>query len=527
MPSFASPIWLIGLVVIPLIWWLHRLGDPGEATPVSAAFLFHIRADEMKPSRASPKTNPLWILRAILLSLLVLALTRPYWSQNPERNITVWFDDSLSMRTVEGGSTRTAIALQELSTALDEVHPANVKIRILGDHREPFDASALEGGSRSDAIGHWVDLHTPGNPLIPFDLPRESENWLVWDGADQIVNDWISDAGFSRTITVGSLTENTAITAIMARRTLQQATLHHGSVRVDNLGVEDSKRTLIVRADGEPILTEDIEITPRGNAYRSFRIPADTAVVTATLLPPDALAQDDTLEIILDSLRPVVVDLDSRCGPRFSAALKTHPGLKLHAGSGQKPELTVRCKPSPGPLASPSISLHTGIDYEAVKGRVQWHQPVQGLDGIFLEGSWLLISPTSARLPSDHTLLSAPDINLSLIDMHAGAVDIFMDLESAPIVERLEYPLLINALVEFALARPVLDPVVHAARNAAESRVARQSETVITASPVARAQVRTDLAPYLLTLAMLLLLADVLISLPAGVLDRRASRSTA
>ena len=41
MPSFTEPGWLIGLAAIPLIWWLHRLGDAEAATPVSAAFLFY------------------------------------------------------------------------------------------------------------------------------------------------------------------------------------------------------------------------------------------------------------------------------------------------------------------------------------------------------------------------------------------------------------------------------------------------------------------------------------------------------
>ena len=87
MLSVSAPIWLAGLAVIPLIWWLHRLGDPDAAAPVSAAFLFHTQADEAKTSHALPRANPLWILRATLFSLLVLALARLHWSQDPERRV--------------------------------------------------------------------------------------------------------------------------------------------------------------------------------------------------------------------------------------------------------------------------------------------------------------------------------------------------------------------------------------------------------------------------------------------------------
>ena len=109
MLSVAAPIWLVGLAVIPLIWWLHRLGDPDAAAPVSAAFLFHTQADEAKTSHPLPRANPLWILRAALLSLLVLALARLTWTLDSERHITVWFDDSLSMHAYEDERPRTAI----------------------------------------------------------------------------------------------------------------------------------------------------------------------------------------------------------------------------------------------------------------------------------------------------------------------------------------------------------------------------------------------------------------------------------
>jgi hypothetical protein len=527
MLSLAAPIWLIGLTVIPLIWWLHRLGDPDAAAPVSAAFLFNTQADETKTSHTLPRANPLWILRATLLSLLVLALARLTWTLDSERHITVWLDDSISMHAHEDERTRTVIAARKLGAALDEADPAKVQIRLLSNHRQQFDASALAGEPRSAAIVSWADSHRPGSPQIPFTLPRETENWLVSDGADHRVNAWMDGVVFSRTIAVGSETENAAITAIMARRSLQQTALHHGSVRVHNLGTADSKRTLTVRADGQVVLDEDIEITPGGVIYRNFRVPADAALVAARLLPGDALALDDTLEIDMDGLRPVMVDFDNRCGSHFSGALKAHPGLELRAGTEQETALAVRCAPSPEPSAIPSISVHSATAYQAVTGPVQWHRPLPGLSGMTLDPSWLLINPDSARPPSNLTLLSSPDMELSLIDAQAGAIDVFLDFESAPIVERLEYPLLVNALVELALARPVLDPVVHATRNLTESHIARQPEPGIIASPAAIMHTRTDMTPYLLVLATLLLLADVLISLPGGTLRGRASRGAA
>jgi hypothetical protein len=527
MLSVAAPLWLIGLAVIPLIWWLHRFGDSDAATPVSAAFLFQSQLDETKTSHTLPRANPLWILRAILVSLLVLALARLNWTQDPERHITVWFDDSLSMHAHEDKQKRTAIAAQRLGAALDEADPAEVRIRLLSDHLKQFDASTLTGKTRAATIIRWLDLHRPGSPQIPFSLPRETENWLVSDGASSRVNAWMGDAGFSHTIIVGSETENTAITAVMARRALLQTTRHHGSVRVHNTGSANSKRTLSVRADDQAILDEEIKITAGRSIYRSFRVPADTSLLVAKLLPGDALSPDDILEVDLEGLRPVVVDLDSRCGPHFSGALNAHPGLEIHTEIEQEATLMVQCTPSPEPSTVPTIFVHTARDYQPVTSPVRWHQSIPGLSGMTLDQSWLLINSDSARPPSDLTLLGSADMGLSLIDVRAGAIDVFLNLETAPIVERLEYPLLVNALIELALTRPVLDPVVRTSRNLAESRIARQPEPGTIASPTAAMHARVDMTPYLLILATLLLLADILISFPAGTPLGRASRGSA
>jgi len=527
MLSFASPVWLTGLAIIPLIWWLHRLGDPGSATSVSAAFLFYDPVQEIEPGHALPPANPLWILRATLFSLLVLALAGMGWVQNSERNIAVWFDNSLSMHAIEDGRTRKAVAAQRLAAALDEAGPANVEIHLLSDHLEKLHVSALAGESRLEAISRWLGLHIPAAPQMPLKLPREVENWLVSDGADQTVNTWMKTAGLSHTITVGSMTENTAVTAIMARRALQPATQHHGSIRVKNLGTADSKRTLTVHADEQVIFSEELQITPGDETFLNFRIPTHAQLVKAELLPLDTLSLDDTLEADLGMLGPAIVDFDERCGSHLGAALRAHPGLELHNGTGNLIELSVQCGGAPETSSSASIFVHNGNGDQAVEGPVHWHQPEPGLNGMFLDHKWLLINPESAKPPSGQTLLSSPDMELALIDKRASAVDVFMNLESAPVVERLEYPLLVNMLVEIALARPVLDPVARENRSIDESRIARLSVTDINASQFATKQFRTNLAPYLIAFAMLFLLADILISLLKTTAVKKDTRSIA
>jgi hypothetical protein len=34
--SFATPLWLLGVLLVPLIWWLHRSGPRLRGVPVSS-----------------------------------------------------------------------------------------------------------------------------------------------------------------------------------------------------------------------------------------------------------------------------------------------------------------------------------------------------------------------------------------------------------------------------------------------------------------------------------------------------------
>ena len=285
MLSIASPVWLAGLAVIPLIWWLHRLGEAGAAFPVSAVFLFRTPVAEEETQQEQPRANPLWILRAALLAALLLALAGLHWPHDAERHITVWFDNSLSMRVHEDAEPRSAMAARSLAAALEGVQPTQVRIRALSDHRIQLDLSEMDSERRATAIVEWEGSRSPGRPQIPFALVQATENWLLSDGADRRVNAWVDDTALARTIMVGSASENAAVTAITARRALQQNALFYAAVRIHGLGEADSKRTLVVRADDQVILREDITVAAGGMAHRSFRVPTDAAGLTASLIP--------------------------------------------------------------------------------------------------------------------------------------------------------------------------------------------------------------------------------------------------
>ena len=106
-----------------------------------------------------------------------------------------------------------------------------------------------------------------------------------------------------------------------------------------------------------------------------------------------------------------------------------------------------------------------------------------------------------------------------------GIVDVFIDLESPALVRRPVYPLLVNGLLELALGRTLLDPVVAAERDVRESTIEprlknwHRSEAMQLPDRYAG----TRLAPWLTVLAALLVLIDTVLlgrppagRLPAG-----------
>lgn len=80
--SFGFPLVLLGLVVLPLIWWLLRLTPPrphSEVFPPLAILARVLRRDE------TPRKSPWWLtaLRLAMATLIIMALAEPVLNPRP------------------------------------------------------------------------------------------------------------------------------------------------------------------------------------------------------------------------------------------------------------------------------------------------------------------------------------------------------------------------------------------------------------------------------------------------------------
>lgn len=83
--AFGAPFVLVGLLALPLIWWLLRLTPPKpreEVFPPTAILA------EMERREETPARSPWWLtlLRLLMAALVILALAEPVW--NPQEKIS-------------------------------------------------------------------------------------------------------------------------------------------------------------------------------------------------------------------------------------------------------------------------------------------------------------------------------------------------------------------------------------------------------------------------------------------------------
>ncbi|MBM3527240.1 MAG: DUF4159 domain-containing protein [Alphaproteobacteria bacterium] len=193
--GFASPLILLGLLSLPILWWLLRLIPPRprriEFPPTRLLF-------DIKPKEDTPARTPWWLtlLRLVLAALVILAAAGPLWNppvatSTGSAPIAILIDDGIGAAASWDARIRTAddiaaraeadgrgIAIVPLGDAAREISlqpPAAARVRLAQLKPKPH---AIERTDALPAIGRLLAA-TPGMELIWLsdgsDLGRGSE----------------------------------------------------------------------------------------------------------------------------------------------------------------------------------------------------------------------------------------------------------------------------------------------------------------------------------------------------------------
>lgn len=466
MLSFATSAWLLGLLLVPVIRWLHRGGPHLRSVPVASLALWRKAAASGPSAGEQRPPDPAWRRRALAAALLSLALAGPR-SAAPVERITLWVDDSLSMLTREAGGTRLETGLATVAAELAARPRAEVEVRTLGNPWQGLDGLSPEAvaGLLRDA-GQREPLSPPAGLLR-----ADRQHWLLTDATDAESFDATSGTGFSRVFRVGEVTRNAGIVRLSARRSLGDRDRLDLELQVSNGGDATEERAAILSTDSGEVTRATLKLEPGASATVSA-VTSMSSAVQARLEPGDALAADDALTLDTRPLLARRVAADPACPATLLAALQTHPALAI-TGDAAAADLAVECGGTAGTAAMPRIRFLRERVPESVDGPLIWSSSVSetqrgGLDSLALR--------TSGRL--------APPASGDVLLLAAGATPLIVQrsTEVAPLIEtvlatesadpdRPVAPLLVAFLVDRALSTALLDAVAVAARDERAVRV--------------------------------------------------------
>jgi len=180
--AFAEPLMLLGLLSLPVLWWLLRLIPPQprriDFPPTRLLF-------DLAPKEETPRRTPWWLtlLRLTLAALVIIAAAGPLWHPPVETAVSklplaLLIDDGYPaagtwearMRTADDLLARAeaadrGVALIRLSEPARDISietPAAARVRLTQIRPQPY---AVERADTLPALGRFLDA-TPDAEIV-------------------------------------------------------------------------------------------------------------------------------------------------------------------------------------------------------------------------------------------------------------------------------------------------------------------------------------------------------------------------
>lgn len=187
--AFASPLILLGLLALPVLWWLLRLIPP---RPRRVAFPPTRILFEIEPKEETPARTPWWLtlLRLLLAALIIIAAAGPLWNPPPAGSRPT----GPTVLLIDSGWASAARWDERMATAEAIVSRAEAEgrgIAVLATGAPPKESSLLRPAEAREALRLLAPApHTPDRAelIAPLSrlfrsLPDASVIWLT-DGVD-------------------------------------------------------------------------------------------------------------------------------------------------------------------------------------------------------------------------------------------------------------------------------------------------------------------------------------------------------
>ncbi|HEY3641360.1 MAG TPA: DUF4159 domain-containing protein [Xanthobacteraceae bacterium] len=305
--AFAEPLVLLGLLSLPILWWLLRLIPPQprriDFPPTRMLF-------DLTPKEETPRRTPWWLtlLRLTLAALVIIAAAGPLWRPPVETAVSraplaLIIDDGYPAAGTWDARMRTAddlvaraetddrgVALIRLSEPARDISletPAAARVRLKQLRPQPY---AVERADALPALGRFLDA-TPDVEIV----------WLC-DGVD-------IGGGAEFVAALGRLVGSRQVTVIdgglAPAHALSSADNTAGALTVKVL------RSATGTAETGTVRGLDLKGLPLGDTSFAFR-PQDTETEADLALPVEIRNDIARLEISAEHSAGAVQLLDKR-----------------------------------------------------------------------------------------------------------------------------------------------------------------------------------------------------------------------
>lgn len=505
MLSFATPLWLLGLLLVPVMWWLHRSGPHLRGVPVSSLLLWRRAVTSTLAAGDQRRPDPAWKRRALLAGLLSIALAGPQVRQ-PVSRITVWVDDSISMLAREVRGTRLSLGLERVRATLAAAPAADVEVRTLDQPWRAF--AGLSPEVIATIIGEAGQLEPTPPPKAL--LRTDRSHWLLTDGADPTVLGWPGGNRADRYFQVAGIHRNVGIDRLAARRNLQDPRRLNLQLQVVNGGDATEERIVEIATDTGEVARSRQRLAP----HTAAMVTADIATanrVSAKLTPADAVAEDDVITLDLRPLRARRVATDATCPRALLDAVRSHPALQLtDAVSGV--DAALDCGAAATPRSAPTLRIMAGRLPMPVKGPLTWSSTVPASRHVALQGDSLRIAAQLARPQADDVVLLAAGDTTLILARHSATplLETALDFGAASAGSSPDTPLVVDFLFSRLLGYSLLDQVATMERGPYAAAVVPAQRLDGTARPDTVHAVRVrDLTRQVLAIGLLVLLWEI------------------
>src|SRR6266404_4802073 len=340
--SFLAPAAFAFAAAIPVVVVFYLLKRKRAVKLVSSTLLWQKFLAETQASAPFQKLKRNWllILQIILLIVVVLALSRPFFASKskPAELRVVILDASASMQATDEAPTRFERARAEALKWVDGLKDndqmvilqaaGNTEVRQSATSEKAALRRALQGCSCSDSPTRLVPALRMAESLVRD--RRNAEIHLFSDGAVPDLKEFENRALPLVYHRVGKDSNNLGITALDARANPENARQRAIYASVANFSSNTMSTELELLLDDHLLETRSLTVGPGETSPQVFlAAQARDGVFTIRLTAKDDLAADNQASIVSLLPKPVKVLLVTRGNRLLERALRASPDVEL------------------------------------------------------------------------------------------------------------------------------------------------------------------------------------------------------